>query len=185
MPVKLTSFSALYNKPYVTISWETAQEIDFSHYVLERSTDGNIYTAASLIYGTAQNGNGADYNYVDRNVSGNSGLIYYRLKMVDIDGRFTYSPVRIIRLEEQTQTIAITTYPNPVTSELRITVPGNWQGKKVTYEVFNGNGRLSEKLVSANSSQTETVNVSNLAPGFYIVRAACNGKTAQQKIVKQ
>ena len=185
LPVKLTSFSALYNKPFVTISWETAQEINFSYYALEYSTDGNIYTTASLIYGTAQNGNGADYSYVDRSISSNSGLIYYRLKMVDIDGRFTYSPVRIIRLEEQTKTIAIATYPNPVISELRITIPGNWQGKKVTYEVFNGNGQLSEKLVAANSSQTETVNVSNLAPGFYIVRAACNGETAQQKIVKQ
>ena len=185
LPVKLTSFSAQYYKTYVTLNWKSAQEINFSYYVLEHSIDGNIYTTTSLIYGTTQNVDGADYSYVDHSVAGRSGSIYYRLKMVDIDGKFTYSAVRIVRLEEQSKTIAITTYPNPVISELRITIPDNWQGKKVTYEVFNSNGQSFKKAETSKSSQTETINVSNLSSGIYIVRVSFEGQAAQQKIVKQ
>jgi hypothetical protein len=185
LPVKLTNFSAQYNNQFITLTWKSAQEINFSYYILERSIDGNIYTTASQISGKAQNDDGADYSYVDYDVAGNSGLIYYRLKMVDIDGRFTYSVIRIVRLKEQPQTIAITAYPNPVINELRINIPYAWQGRKVTYEVFNSNGRLLKRLTSANSSQTETVNVNDLAPGIYLVSVTCNGVKAQQKAVKQ
>jgi hypothetical protein len=185
LPVRLTTFSAEYNKQFITLTWKSAQEINFSHYVLEQSIDGNVYTTTGLIFGKAQNEDGAGYSYVDHNITGNSGLIYYRLKMVDIDGKFIYSPVRMVRLKEQSPSIAITAYPNPVINELRINIPDTWQGKKVTYEVFNSNVQFLTKSTSSNSSQTETINLSNLAPGFYLVRATCNNESAQQKIIKQ
>jgi Secretion system C-terminal sorting domain len=185
LPVKLTDFSAKYDKQFITLAWKSSQEINFSYYVLERSNDGNIYATISQIFGKAQNEGGADYSVVDRNVSGNSGLIYYRLKMVDIDGKFTYSDVRIVRLKEQSQTIGISAYPNPVISEIHINIPNTWQGKKVTYTVFNSNGQLLKKSTFSNSNHTEMVNVNDLAPGIYLVRATCNGEEAQQKVIKQ
>jgi hypothetical protein len=104
---------------------------------------------------------------------------------VDIDGKFEYSAVRIIRLNnKQTNEINILTYPNPVSNELRITIPNNWQGKNVAYEIFNGSGQVAAKTVSVSGSQTETINVSNLSRGLYIVRVSCGGETAQQKIIK-
>jgi hypothetical protein len=184
LPVKLTTFSAQYNKQFITLTWKSAQEANFSHYVLEQSIDGNIYTTTSLIFGKAQNDNGADYSYVDRNITGNSGSIYYRLRMVDIDGRFTYSAVCIVRLKEQSQTIAVAAYPNPVINELHVTISNNWQGKKVSYQLFDNNGQVAIKNETVSSSQTETINVSKLAPGFYIMKVTCNGEVAQQKIIK-
>jgi hypothetical protein len=115
-----------------------------------------------------------------------ASVIYYRLRTVDVDGKSGYSATRIIRIGKQTgQTISILTYPNPVSNELRITLPDNWQNKKVTFEIFNANGQVSKRTESANSGQTETLNVSNLVRGFYFVRASCEGQTAQQKIIKQ
>ncbi len=185
LPVKLLNFDAKYNKPNVTLNWSTAMEKNFSHFEIEYSTDGSNFNELALIFGAGESDNKKDYSYVDKTVAGRSGLVYYRLKSVDIDGKATYSSVRIIRLGEEKQGIALTTYPNPVNSELRVTIPANWQNKKVTYEVYNSMGQVSKKSETVSSSQTENLNVSALAPGFYIVRVTCESQIAQQKIVKQ
>ena len=185
LPVKLLNFDAKYNKPNVTLNWSTAMEKNFSHFEIEYGTDGSNFNELALIFGAGESDSKKDYSYVDKTVSGRSGLVYYRLKSVDNDGKATYSSVRIIRLGEEKQGISLTTYPNPVSSELRVTIPTNWQNKKVTYEVFNSNGEVSKRSESAGSSQTENLNVSSLAPGLYVVRVTCDGQSAQQKIIKQ
>ena len=185
LPVKLIDFSAKYNKTDVTLTWKSSEEINFSHYILEHSPDGNVYTTTSLVFGAGENGSGAQYKYIDRSVAGRSGIIYYRLKMVDIDGKETYSPTRIIRLGEEKQSISLTTYPNPVTSELRITLPSSWQNKEVSIELYTINGQKIKNFKTSNSSQTETIIVSDLAKGTYFIKAICERETAQQKIIKQ
>ena len=104
---------------------------------------------------------------------------------MDIDGRSTYSSIRIIRLGEEKQGIGLVTYPNPVTSELIVTTPANWQNKKISYEILNANGQVTKKSETGSSSQAENLNVSTLAPGFYIIKVTCNGQSVQQKIIKQ
>ena len=107
------------------------------------------------------------------------------MKSVDNDGKFEYSSVRIIRLGEEMKGIVLSTYPNPAVNELKVTIPAAWQSKVATYEVVNINGQVAKRVVTGNSSQTETINVSSLAPGFYIVKVTCEGQTALQKIIKQ
>ena len=184
LPVKLINFDAKYNKPDVSLNWSTAQEKNFSHFVLEQSTDGSNFNQVAMVFGAGESDTKKDYIYTDRNLAGRKGLVYYRLKSVDIDNKVSYSSVRIIRLDEEKQGIILTTYPNPVVNELKVTIPADWQSKKATYEVINVNGQVSKKIETANSSQTETINVSNMAPGFYIVKVTCEGQMAQQKIVK-
>jgi hypothetical protein len=125
-------------------------------------------------------------SYTDNIGSISAGVIYYRLRQVDIDGKFEYSATRIIKIGKQAEnTINILTYPNPVTSELRITIPNSWQGKKVIYEIVNANGQVSGKSQVGSSSQTETLSVNTLSPGLYMVKASCGDQSAQQKIIKQ
>jgi hypothetical protein len=91
----------------------------------------------------------------------------------------------MVRIGKQNEkSIAINTYPNPVNNELRITIPNAWQGKKASYEVFANNGQVMTRSEVASASQTETINVSKLSAGVYIVKVNCNGETAQQKIIK-
>ncbi|MFI5187375.1 MAG: T9SS type A sorting domain-containing protein [Chitinophagales bacterium] len=184
LPVKLIDFSAQYDQTNVSLTWKSAQEIDFNYYELEHSTDGNSFTTTSVVFGAAANGEGAEYNYVDKSVAGRSGLIYYRLKMVDIDGHFTYSPVRIVRLGEEKTSITLTAYPNPVSTDLRITLPASWQNKHVNIELFNSNGQHVNNLDIANSSQTESISVASLQRGIYFVKASCGTETASQQIIK-
>ena len=115
-----------------------------------------------------------------------AALLYYRIRSVDNDGNGKYSETRIIRLtKHQDQLVQIVTYPNPVISEIRITVPATWQNKKAVFEIYNVSGQLVKREEKGSSSQTETLNVSNLLPAFYLVQVTCNGETARQRIIKQ
>ena len=183
-PIKLISFDAKYNKPNVTLNWSTAQEKNFSHFVIEQSVDGIHYSERAVVFGTGESDSRRDYQFIDNNLAGRKGLVYYRLVSVDMDNKASYSSVRIIRLAEDLQLVSITTYPNPVSNELRITVPADWQNKKVVYEIVNGNGQVAKRTQSSNSSQTETINTSDLSAGFYLVRVSCETISIQQKIIK-
>ena len=126
------------------------------------------------------------YNFSDKINASAGSVIYYRLRTVNVDAKNQYSIIRLIRIDKENSTnIAVTTYPNPVTNDLRVTIPAKWQNKKVSYELIANNGRLTLRAESGNSSQTETINVSNLTAGVYMVKVTCNSETAMQKIVKQ
>ena len=186
LPVKLVSFTAALNNNKADLKWTTASEINVSHFVIERSTDGANYTDAAVVFAYGNATDNTNYSFSDNLNSMQSGIVYYRLRSVDIDGKSQYSETRIIRISKQTENaITIVAFPNPVITEVRISIPNEWQNKKVVYEVLNANGQVSKRTETGSSSQTETVNMSTLARGFYIVRVSCEGQTARQKIVKQ
>ena len=187
LPVKLTSFTATLNKNTnnADLKWTTASEINVSHFVIERSMDGINFNDAGVVFAYGNAADNTNYSFSDNLTSIQSGIVYYRLRSVDIDGKSQYSETRIIRISQQKDNaISIVAFPNPVINEVRISIPTEWQNKKVTYEIFNANGQISKKTGTGSSSQTETVNMSTLSPGFYIIRVSCDGQTAQQKIVK-
>jgi hypothetical protein len=187
LPIKLESFTAMLNNTAnkVDLRWVTSSEKNTSHFAIEKSTDGNTFTDAGMVFAYGNSSEKVNYTFTD-NITGTSAkVIYYRLRSVDADGSVDYSDTRMIRVSKQTeQTIAVLTYPNPVTTELRITIPAQWQGKQVTYELFNPNGSAAKRLATANSSQTETLDLAKLAPGFYMVKVTCGTETGTQKIVK-
>ena len=186
LPVKMYSFTANLNNNKVDLKWVTASEINVSHFIVEKSTDGVNFSNAGLVFAYGNATDKANYSFSDNVNTAQVAVIYYRLRSVDIDGKNELSETRIIRIGKQTEKgISIITYPNPVSNEVRITIPANWQNKKVIYEIFNANGIAAKRMETANSSQTETINVSSFAPGFYIVRVSFDGQTAMQKIIKQ
>jgi len=185
LPVKLLSFTATLNDNHTDLKWLTVSENNLSHYAVERSTDGKNFSEAGVVFAAGNSAEKIDYTFSDNNITSETNVIYYRLRSVSKDGKSELSETRVIRLGKQSQQVTIAAYPNPVSSELRITIPANWQGKKVSYEVFGNNGQIAAKNKTTHSSQTETINVSKLAPGFYIVKVACNNEVAQQKIIKQ
>jgi hypothetical protein len=184
LPVTLVDFTAHYTEPNVALAWKSAQEIDFNYYELEHSSDGKVFSTTCIVFGAAENGHGAEYTYTDKSIAGKSGLVYYRLKMVDIDGKFTYSPVRIIRLGDDNNSLTLTAYPNPVSNELRITLPTAWQGKQVNISLYNASGQRVNALNIENSSQTETIPTTSLQRGAYFLKANCGQDVVSRQIIK-
>jgi len=185
LPVKLASFSAMLNKNKVDIKWTTSSEINVSHFIVEKSTDGINYTDAGMVFAYGNTTEEKNYSFYDNVNTSQPAVIYYRLRSVDIDGKNELSEIKIIRIGKQGESgISIVAYPNPATNEVRITIPANWQNKKVAYQLFSANGQPVKATERSNSNQTEVINVSNLAPGLYFVKVVCEGQVAQQKIVK-
>lgn len=180
LPVKLASFTAVYNKSNVTLSWNTLQEESFSHFVVERSTDGKTYTGIATVFASS----GKNYSYKDNGVTSATGVQYYRIRMVDKTKDGAFSPVRIVRLKEDAKPTALATYPNPVVNQVRVTLPNAWQGKQISVDVYTSNGVKMKSVNFSSASQTETIDMTTLSKGVYLIKANYTGEVAQQVVVK-
>lgn len=181
LPVTFYSFTASYDKKNVVLNWTATTDDTFSHYVVERSTDGKNYSEIGIVFTT-----GAlltNYQFKDVAIGSPTNVVFYRLRYKS-SKETTYSAIRVVKLNSREQDLQIITYPNPVTSELRVTLPNEWQGKQVQLELYSTNGTRMQSLQLASASQTETIRTSSLAKGFYIVKASCSGETLQQRIIK-
>ena len=183
LPVRLTNFSAVLDKKDVKLSW-TGMEENFSHYVVQRSTDGKNYSDIAIVF---TNNSAAESNYVykDANVSSSTNALFYRLQMVDKEqegGKF--SDTRIVRLGKEAEALQITTYPNPAVDQVKITLPSTWQGKPVMLQLFTVNGTMIQSMQIGSASQTESMQLGQTSKGFYLVKAICGNQAAQQRIVK-
>jgi len=187
LPVKLVSFTAVLNEGAADLKWTTSSEKDVSHFSIEKSLDGKNFSEAGIVLAIGNSSELLNYAFTDININiSNPGTIYYRLRSIDIDGKSELSSIKMVSFGNQNrQAATIVTYPNPATNEIRITIPATWQGKKVTYEVIGNNGQVIKRSIASFASQTESININSLAPGFYIARVICNGETAQQKIIKR
>lgn len=187
LPVKLAYFKAGLNadENAVNLDWATSSEKDVSHFSVEKSTDGMNFSAIGHVFAQGNSSQVLYYKFTDENVA-RSGIMYYRLRSVDMDGTFEYSDIKMVTIGQQNRrAIEVLTYPNPANTDLRVSIPHAWQGKKVTYNLVGSHGQLAFTKISGNASQTESLYIAALPPGFYIVTVACGGETAQQKILKR
>jgi len=185
LPVTLKSFTAMLDNKKPVISWVSSVENNLSHYVLERSVNGSDYNEIAVLFANGNSTIDRNYGFTDNSVpAANKGIVYYRLKMVDMDTKARYSETRLIRLGESSKTLTIQAYPNPAINELRITIPGNWQNKKVQYEIYSVNGQSVRKLNCNNAGQTESIDVSQLTAGSYIIKVIAENEIATQQFVK-
>jgi len=185
LPVTLTSFEARLGDNKVMLNWDDASEFRFSHFIIERSVNGIEYTDAAMIFSNGSYHGKASYSYNDKVNTSSKGILYYRLKMVDINGAYVYSAVRIIRISTQEQNLSVVAYPNPVVNDLRVTVPANWQDKQVVLDLYNINGQVVKHVVTGNASQTEVMNVTDMPAGMYVLKASNGTEVATQKIIKK
>lgn len=184
LPLVLQRFDAVYNNGMVSVNWSTGMEKDLSHFVIERSSNGSDYQEVGMLFTEGNTDMRREYSFPDRIGTGHSGVLYYRLRMVDMDGRFQYSPVRLIRIGEAQEQVKLLTYPNPVVNELRVTIPAAWQNQDVSFAIINSNGQVVKQVRNSRAGQTETINVQDITAGVYFVRVTAGSASAIQRIVK-
>ena len=185
LPLVMTAFKVILNNNRVTLSWTTGIEKRLSHFVIERSTNGIDYKEAAIIFAVTNSSVKQNYSYQDAVNIHDGGMLYYRIKIVDPTGKFQNSAVKLIRIGDLASVMEVTTYPNPVINELRITIPDEWQNKQVSYEVYTSNGKLLKRMVSSSANQTEVMSMQNCAAGVYLVRTSTSTETKSRCIVKK
>jgi Secretion system C-terminal sorting domain len=184
LPLSLLNFGAILKSEKVNLNWTTTEHYNFSHFVVQRSTDGKYFKdVMTLLTDATVSSSINNYGYNDNISSVNSNVVYYRLQMVDVDGSFEYSPIRMVRLNAENK-ITIQAFPNPVTNELRVLIPANWQEKTITYEIYSSNGALVSRTQVARAAQVQQLNVQSLGSGNYIIRVTNGQEISSSKITK-
>jgi len=184
LPVTLINWNATFANSTVSLKWTTTVEKNASHFIVERSFDGNEYSDIAMLFAAGNSEINIDYSYADKVPAGNSGTIYYRLKVVDLDGHYKTSDIRVVRIGTSGTDVKIMAYPNPVVNDVRVTIPQNWQGKQVNYQLTNANGQVIKSYTVQNANQTEVITMSQMPAGMYIMRVVKAGEVAVQPIVK-
>ena len=173
LPVTLLNFSAAYRNGVTVLNWETENEVNFSHYEVERKTESG---ADYIIVDSKQaNGNAgrSAYSSSDNISSLTDAVVYYRLRMVDVDGKFKYSNVIMVRKEKKTIT-GISLSPNPVISTANATVRFEAASNAVvSLRVMDMAGRqvlAQQNNVTGGTNSIQVNNLNRLQPGLYIIQ---------------
>ncbi|HEY8349993.1 MAG TPA: T9SS type A sorting domain-containing protein, partial [Clostridia bacterium] len=160
LPVNLISFTAQKQFSQVTLSWKADKAVNFSHFLIERSTDGRNFSAIGTVN---FNANLSDYSYVDPLIQ--TPVIQYRLKMIDIDGSFRYSPVATIRNQESSR---LNVFPNPAGDQIQVSIPNIGKGlARVSITNVNGQVLYIRNYQNDGGAMVIPVNTSGLAAGQY------------------
>jgi len=164
LPVTLLSFTGNLQKEHVQLKWTTSREINASHYLVEKSSNGISFNKIGIV--SARNVLlNSSYSFDDLTL--NPCLQYYRLKMMDKDGSFAYSKILAIRVGVEYVEI-ISVYPNPVTNFLTVQLSGSDQTNQYI-KIVGMDGRVVALIaVGRNVTQTK-VDVSKLSRGNYIL----------------
>jgi hypothetical protein len=184
LPATMINWGATYANSAVSLKWTTTMEKNTSHFIIERSFDGIDYSDAAMLVTAGNSDIQRSYSFNDKVAAGNSGTIYYRLLLVDLDGRTKTSDIRIVRIGKSAEVVKIVAYPNPVVSDVRITVPQNWQNKKIDYQLVNTNGQAIKSFSIQHASQTEVISMANVPAGMYIMKVSNGNEISTQAIVK-
>ena len=179
LPVSLLSFTGKAEGSFNRLVWQVAQEQNFSHYELERSTDGQNFVFNSRVTATGS----SSYEIRDTDVE-QSPVYFYRLKQVDNDGRFSYSA--IVKLNRTLNSTSIRATPNPFNNSLKVTITSAVK-ENVTLVLTDLSGRqLHRQVVSVQAGVNFAAidEASKFSAGSYLLTIISTQQNSTIKILK-
>ncbi|MBH8559365.1 T9SS type A sorting domain-containing protein [Hymenobacter negativus] len=165
LPVELTAFTATLAGPAVRLAWATASEKNSQAFIVERSLDGQSFAAIGTVAAAGSSTSARAYELLDAKLPSGVATLYYRLKQVDADGTFSYSPVRTVALTAAATGLAL--FPNPAQGGA-VTLMGAQAGTAVT--VFDALGRPVLAAATDAAGTAALALPAGLATGVYVVR---------------
>lgn len=184
LPVELIEFKAHPSEEgYALLQWKTASERNNDYFAIERSGNAEQWSSVAKVKGSGNSHDVVSYTFTDEfPLYGHS---YYRLKQVDFDGQYEYSPI-VPFYSDQPLTFNLTLVPNPAQTadelSLRLVIPE--PEVKATVEVSDILGRMhyTEEFSLQNEHSALTVQ-NRLRPGLYLVTVRQGHRLIQKKLL--
>ncbi|MEL6925011.1 MAG: T9SS type A sorting domain-containing protein, partial [Bacteroidota bacterium] len=166
----------------VALAWRSATEENVSHFEIEKRGDINEWRNIGRLEAVGWSVTTQQYAYVDAQpLSGNN---YYRLKMVDQDESYEYSPIRAVEPSAADKT-SIQIFPNPTADQLNLRLPHTTTADgDVSLQIFDQQGRLQLQAQRTVESGILSLSLQRLAPGSYVIRLRRLGHTSVHRFVK-
>jgi hypothetical protein len=176
LPINLISFVGKPTEKGNELIWETAGEINNALFEIEKSNDKGLkFNKIGQVVGANNSNEKLVYTFLDETVESEN---FYRLKQVDLDGKYAYSKIIFVKNENKNE---FKIFPNPVINDLEIT---NKTGEAINIELFNNQG----KLISNNNKLSGfkiNLPMADLPKGIYMLKMKNDRHSFLQKIVKQ
>ena len=178
LPVNLKAFKArAEDNNKVKVFWTTAYEKDNAYFDIERSSDGVNFIPVGRVPGVNSSGILTDYIYYDHQAM--KGISFYRLKQVDVDTKYTYSPIERVRNADTDNSIDV--FPNPVPgTEFKIDLLKKIPGT-IDVLVYDQSGRLQLQQQFSNDNVL-TIN-HHLPAGLYTIKITAKEFNITKKLV--
>jgi len=172
LPITLALFkAAVSDNNNVVLNWTIAQKINAKSFAVEKSSNGSSWQQIGTM---AINETDNKYAYTD---AAAGDVNYYRLRMIDIDGKTTYSEILVVRLKNLTSNISL--FPNPASHNVNITVGRDLSQQSFTINLFNHFGQLVAQRRIAGGTSVLSFDVSNYIAGNYSMDILFSGGTRE------
>ena len=187
LPVTILNFTASYTSANnADLDWKTTNEINASEFIIERSENGADFSPVGQV-AADQNGSSSvnNYTYTDNLAGVTATTVFYRLRVVDADGKYVYSKVVPIKLDQSKTAISV--YPNPVVSSATLSVYSAGTTTAV-YRLFDNAGKLvaySNISLGAGTNSIPIDRLESLSTGIYILQVVMNNNVFTQKLIKK
>jgi trimeric autotransporter adhesin len=185
LPLELITFTgSLENNAVTLLKWKTANQVNTSHFVVERSIDGNKFATIGTVNAAGNSSNVLNYSFNDNDAANqNSLILYYRLKITDANGSFKYSNIISVSLPGINE--AITVSPNPVGNDLKAVITSPVTGN-ASWRIIDNTGRniLYSNTLLRKGSNTLSINTDKLPAGLYYLSVTGDGINVKTKFQK-
>ena len=179
LPINLISFTGKATQKGNDLAWKTTNEKNFSHFEIQRSENAKIFDTLGEVKGNSSE----KYEYQDRTPPLGVGGLYYRLKMIDLDGTYTFS--KIISIENIIgKAIVGNFYPNPSQGKSYIEINALEKGRWniTTFDLTGKALKIDQKLLEKGKN---IVTIEKLQQGVNFVKFE-NGVISEiRKIIKE
>ena len=173
LPLTLVNFTAQKQNQSVKLNWQTENENRLANFTVVKSTDNNNWQPVVTV--NARNTSGTN-NYMATDASPANGDNYYRLKMMDADGHFTYSNIATVNFSKPVQ---VTMQPNPANDFVVVKGLTGYQ----QLQIVDVTSRIQiQKNIQGSE---EKINISLLAAGIYIIELIKENEKTALKLIKK
>ena len=183
LPLTLLDFTAALSGKDVVLKWTTTKEINTSYFAIESSSDANNFQKIGSVK-SANNLAQTAYQFTDANPAGlATGKLFYRIRMVDIDGKFSYSKIAYVGLPLNVKGFSI--FPTTVQNNLFLMFKSE-SSTKAGIRIIDGLGRqvYNQELNLQQSINQYNINVSTLTKGVYYLQLITKEGANTAKFIK-
>lgn len=187
VPVQLINLQVLYSNNAVIAKWQTASEQNLSHFIIQKSTNGNEYLDVGRVEAIGNSDNIQSYNFIDEKLGTADRYFYYMIKAVEKNGDYSFSAIKLIRNEKARKKLITSIGPNPISkSEGHCMFQFNADiAGEMNATVVDANGRALEKLsLSAEKGiNNGHIHMGIFPPGIYQIIFSMDGLKEIKRVV--
>ncbi len=191
LPVQLSEFNAVKTVNGALVTWTTASEINTMSFEIEMATaseNNDLVEFKKVGKVVAKNAGNTvnNYQFVDYTAT-KKGSYFYKLKMIDFDGSFTYSPIKKVTISENSKSIAISNvYPNPFKDNLNLAFNvTETQNAVISVTDIQGQSIYSQTVKASSGLNNHEINFnSDLKHGIYFLKIQSGDINQMVKIIK-